>query len=73
MSTNYSNPAYWDKHYSKSGPDDSLDWLESYHSLKNLLAEVMPPRRGNTETSILVLGCGNAQFSEDMYDAGYKN
>jgi 2-polyprenyl-3-methyl-5-hydroxy-6-metoxy-1,4-benzoquinol methylase len=22
---------------------------------------------------ILVLGCGNANFSEDLYDAGYKN
>ena len=22
---------------------------------------------------ILVLGCGNAEFSEDLYDAGYKN
>jgi len=22
---------------------------------------------------ILVLGCGNAEFSEDMYDDGFKN
>ena len=69
MPTNYSNPAYWDKRYRKAGPDDALDWLESFHTLKDFLLEVMP----STEMSILVLGCGNAQFSEDLYDAGYKN
>ena len=25
------------------------------------------------ESRILVLGCGNAEFSEDLYDAGFKN
>ena len=26
-----------------------------------------------TEMKILVLGCGNSKFSEDLYDAGYHN
>ena len=25
------------------------------------------------DIKILVLGCGNAEFTEDLYDAGYKN
>ena len=66
---NYGDPNYWDKRYEKSGIDGSFDWLESYDTLKGLLAEFMP----NPDMRILVLGCGNAEFSEDLYDAGFKN
>ena len=38
-------------------------------TLKSLLVQFM----NNKDIRILVLGCGNAEFSEDIYDDGYKN
>lgn len=35
---NYGDPDYWDKRYAKTGVDGSFDWLESYDTLKDLLA-----------------------------------
>ena len=64
---NYGDPIYWDVRYTQC--DGSMfDWLESYQSLKSILNEYLKP-----EHKILVLGCGNANFSEDLYDAGYHN
>ena len=66
---NYGCPKYWDDRYENAGAAASFDWLESYASLKSLLAEFMPSK----DIRILVLGCGNAEFSEDLYDDGYTN
>ena len=63
----YGDPAYWDKRYSKFA-GSTFDWLETYASLKPLLADFLKPT-----SKILVLGCGNALFSEDMYDDGFTN
>jgi len=43
-----------------------FDWLEDYRSLKPLLKDFLKP-----ESKILVLGCGNAEFSEELYDDGF--
>jgi len=43
-----------------------FDWLEDYLSLKSLLQDYL-----NKEHKILILGCGNAKFSEDLYDDGF--
>lgn len=45
-----------------------FDWLEDYNSLKPIISEYCKP-----EFKILVLGCGNAEFSEEMYDDGYHH
>lgn len=64
---NYGDPKYWDKRYSEN--DGSMfDWLEDYFSLKPLLKDLLQP-----EHKILILGCGNAEFSEDLYDDGFHN
>ena len=64
---NYGDPKYWDKRY-KENEGSMFDWLEDYNSLKTLLKELI-----NTDAKILILGCGNASFSEDMYDDGFHN
>lgn len=46
-----------------------FDWLEDYNSLKDLIYELCPDKNAR----ILVIGCGNAEFSEHMYDDGYHN
>ena len=64
---NYGDPKYWDKRY-KDQEDTTFDWLEDWESLKSIIGQLI-----TKESKILILGCGNAEFSEDMYDAGYEN
>ena len=66
---NYGDHKYWDDRYAKAGRDAVFDWLESYATLRRLLEQFMPSQ----DIKILILGCGNAEFTEDLYDAGYKN
>ena len=66
---NYGEKKYWDDRYSKAGGSASFDWLESYDTLKDILAEILESK----DARILILGCGNAVFSEELYDAGYQN
>lgn len=63
----YGDPSYWDKRYTDYA-GSTFDWLETYASLKSLLSEIL-----KADSRILVLGCGNALFSEDLYDDGFKN
>jgi len=65
---NYGDPVYWDDRYAKNGSNNMFDWLEDFASLKKLLSQYVKPT-----DKVLIVGCGNANFSEDMYDAGYQN
>jgi ubiquinone/menaquinone biosynthesis C-methylase UbiE len=65
---NYGDPKYWDERYSEQ-EGSTFDWLENYTALKTYLEPMLP----GPEALILVLGCGNAEFSENMYDDGYHN
>lgn len=47
----------------------SFDWLENYFTLKDNLVKFLT----STDQKVLILGCGNAEFSQDLYDAGYEN
>ena len=64
---NYGDPEYWNKRY-KDQANTVFDWLEDYKSLKDILKEFC-----HKESRVLVLGCGNAEFSEEMYDDGFKH
>lgn len=64
---NYGDPLYWDLRY-KNTDGSMFDWLEDFNSLRGLLEKHLKP-----EHKILILGCGNANFSEDLYDAGYHH
>lgn len=65
----YGEKEYWEKRYRDAGANATFDWLESYYSLTGLLASFLT----NKKMRILVLGCGNAKFSESLYDDGYTN
>jgi cell division GTPase FtsZ len=65
----YGDPKYWDETYKNSRGDALYDWLESYETLQGVLSLYLK----NQNMRILVLGCGNAGFSEDLYDHGFKN
>jgi ubiquinone/menaquinone biosynthesis C-methylase UbiE len=62
--TDYAAAAYWDKRYDSYSP---FDWLMEYdHYKKNGLAAFIQPT-----DNIVMLGCGSAAFSADMYDDGF--
>ena len=65
---NYGDPKYWDERYSEQ-EGNTFDWLEDYPTLKPYLLPLLP----GPEARILVLGCGNSEFSENMYDDAYHN
>jgi len=63
----YGDSDYWEKRYQDTKAK-TFDWLQDYQSLKSTIEQVC------TKTSkILMLGCGNALLSEDMYKDGYCN
>lgn len=64
---NYGDIKYWDNRY-RFTSGQTYDWLEDYETLKPHISKHLRP-----EFRILVLGCGNARFSEDMYNDGFHN
>ena len=66
---NYGDPKYWEERY-KLQKGVVFDWLEDYYTLKPIIEEI---RLNKENSKTLVLGCGNAEFSEHMYKDGYKN
>jgi SAM-dependent methyltransferase len=66
---NYGDLKYWEDRY-KAQQDSTFDWLEDYHTLKPLIEDL---NLDKNITRILILGCGNAEFSEEIYKNGYTN
>ncbi|MCO5611712.1 hypothetical protein L7F22_065970 [Adiantum nelumboides] len=62
---NYFDRPFWDSTYaSESQP---LEWYQSYSELSPLLKQYIP-----SCSRILMSGCGNSEFSEDMVKDGFK-
>lgn len=66
---NYGDIKYWEERY-KNSEYPTFDWLENYETLKEIIAPLNIPKDSG---KILNLGCGNSEFSENMYDDGYHN
>ncbi|PIN19462.1 Endothelin-converting enzyme 1 [Handroanthus impetiginosus] len=60
----YGEAWYWDNRYAQD--PSTFDWYQKYPSLAPLLRLYIPRHH-----PILVVGCGNSAFSEDMVDDGY--
>lgn len=60
--TNYGDVNYWNERYND---DDGspFDWLFSFDDLETVLNDLVP----NKKEEILLIGCGNAPFSPDMW------
>ncbi|KAI6103090.1 S-adenosyl-L-methionine-dependent methyltransferase [Pisolithus croceorrhizus] len=65
----YGTKEYWNSRYTDETPDDTFDWFKSYEDLADDIRTLIP----DNSARILMLGCGNSKFSEDMWDDGYKN
>lgn len=64
--SNYADKNYWIERYENS--KNSCEWYEDYETIKPLINELNISKR----SVILHVGIGNSEFSEKMYDDGYK-
>ena len=63
---NYSDREYWRLRYENI--DGPFDWYDDYETLSPLIRKLELDKR----STILHVGIGNSEFSEKLYDEGYK-
>ncbi|CAL1353377.1 unnamed protein product [Linum trigynum] len=61
----YLEPHYWDDRFSS---EEHYEWLKDYSHFRHLILAHIPPN-----SSVLELGCGNSQLSDEMYRDGIKD
>jgi len=69
----YGTQEYWESRFAQ---EDSFEWLLAYAQLApqlELLLQQHHDHGQKQQCRILIVGCGNAPFSADLYDAGYTN
>jgi len=66
---NYGDKKYWEKYY-KNIDNTTFDWLLEYPYVKEIISSL---KLSKESSKILNVGCGNSEFSENMYDDGYHN
>ena len=64
--SNYADKKYWIERYENT--QNSCEWYEDYETIKPIIKELNLSKR----SVILHVGIGNSEFSEKMYDEGYK-
>ncbi|RYR22213.1 hypothetical protein Ahy_B03g067489 isoform A [Arachis hypogaea] len=64
---NYGDALYWDARYVQEG--GSFDWYQRYSALRPFVRTYIPP----PNSTVLMVGCGNAVMSEDMVKDGYES
>ncbi|KAL3727875.1 hypothetical protein ACJRO7_032595 [Eucalyptus globulus] len=62
----YGESWYWDRRYETDS--GAFDWYQKYSALAPLVNLYVP-----REDRVLVVGCGNSEFSEGMVDDGYED
>ena len=63
---NYSDKNYWRIRYENIA--SSYEWYDDYETISPIIKQLKIPKR----STILHIGIGNSEFSEKMYDEGYK-
>ena len=65
----YGEKEYWEGRYKNLGVECSYDYIVSFDLLFNVISEL----NISQESKILVVGCGNSTFSDELYDYGFEN
>ena len=60
----YGSKEYWDKRYLRV--DSPFDWMTSFENLAPTLEPLLPDK----DKRILIVGCGDAPFSADLFHVG---
>ncbi|KAM6963220.1 eEF1A lysine and N-terminal methyltransferase [Aplochiton taeniatus] len=63
----FSSAEYWERFFRKRG-EKAFEWYGDYTKLCGVLHKYIKPR-----DKVLVVGCGNSELSEQLYDVGYKH
>ncbi|XP_062857364.1 eEF1A lysine and N-terminal methyltransferase [Trichomycterus rosablanca] len=63
----FSSADYWERFFRKRG-EKVFEWYGDYNSLCGVLHKYIKPR-----DKVLVVGCGNSELSEQLYDVGYRS
>ena len=64
----FRSKAYWDNFF-KQRENEAFEWYGSYKDVSHFIAQHIP----DNKSSVLTIGCGNSEFSHNMYDSGYRN
>lgn len=64
----YGSTDYWNQRYGREHMDP-YDWLFDYKELETIIHKLIPEKK----VPILLIGCGNAPFSGDLFCGGYTN
>ncbi|XP_028817963.1 eEF1A lysine and N-terminal methyltransferase isoform X1 [Denticeps clupeoides] len=62
----FSSAGYWE-HFFRQRGGKAFEWYGDYHSLCGVLHKYI-----KTRDQVLVVGCGNSELSEQLYDVGYR-
>ncbi|XP_044054180.1 eEF1A lysine and N-terminal methyltransferase [Siniperca chuatsi] len=63
----FSSAEYWERFFKKRG-EKAFEWYGDYNKLCGVLHKYI-----KVQDKVLVLGCGNSELSEQLYDVGYKH
>lgn len=63
----FSSAEFWEKFFKNRG-ERSFEWYGDYNSLCGVLHRYI-----KVPDQVLVVGCGNSELSEQLYDVGYKH
>ncbi|MFS7998774.1 putative endothelin-converting enzyme 1 [Helianthus anomalus] len=61
----YLDPNYWNERFTS---EDHYEWLKDYSHFRHLIHQHIKPA-----SSVLELGCGNSQLSDELYNEGITN
>lgn len=64
----FQDKAYWDRFFIERG-SSAFEWYGTYRELQPLITQYIPDK----SSRILSIGCGNSEFSHEMYDDGYQS
>ncbi|KAK3516608.1 hypothetical protein QTP70_021942 [Hemibagrus guttatus] len=72
----FSSADYWERFFRKRG-EKAFEWYGDYNSLCGVLHKYIKPREKCILVpgvpQVLVVGCGNSELSEQLYDVGYRH